>query len=157
MGLGPSAIKLNLDLWQRGFLKTTKSVIEMGSQEMHMTLPLFEELVRAAGVPGYKKENFTALAHWPAFPRCPARPFYELLVIDKYNCVDMNKMHGAIPLDLNFPLDDKSLYGKFDLVTDYGTNEHVFNTAEAYRTVHRLCKENGLIIVMQAVFRGNGY
>jgi len=41
-----------------------------------------------------------------------------MLGIKKYSCVDLDKLYGAIPLDLNHPLKDKSLYGKYDLVTD---------------------------------------
>jgi len=63
----------------------------------------------------------------------------------------------AIPHDLNLPFEDSRLYGTFDLVTDHGTCEHVFNMVEAYRTMHRLLKKQGLMIIMQAVYKGNGY
>jgi hypothetical protein len=42
-------------------------------------------------------------------------------------------------------------------VTDHGTTEHVFNIAETYRTMHRLCKPGGIIVIMQALYGGNGY
>ena len=157
MGLGPAAVKLNLELWQRGFFKNIKSVVDMGSQELHLTLADFEELVCVAGVPNYKKENFTNLVDWNRLPRCSSKPFYEMLGVEKYSCIDLGEGHGAIPLDLNMPLEDYSLYGQYDLVTDYGNNEHIFNTAEAYRTMHRLLKQQGLMVVIQVVYQGNGY
>ena len=157
MGLGPAAIKLNLELWQRGFFKNIKSAIDMGAQEVHLPLVDFEQLVRAAGVSNYKKENFAILTDWKRLPRCSAKPFYEMLGVEHYSCIDLGGEHGAIPFDLNLPLEDASLYGKYDLVTDYGNNEHIFNIAEAYRTMHRLCKQQGLMIVMQGVFFVNGY
>ena len=157
MGLGPSAVKLKLELWQRGYFKNIKSVAEIGSQEVHMQTSDFDQLVKSVGISNYQKDKFVNLANWPNHPRCPARNFYEMLGIEKYICVDINGDHGAIKLDLNYPLEDKSFYNQFDLVTDHGCNEHVFNVSEAYRTLHRLCKPGGLIIISQSVWGGNGY
>jgi SAM-dependent methyltransferase len=157
MGLSPGAIKLYLDLWQRGFFREVSSVCDMGSQELHLDLPRFQGLVEGVGVPGYLPRAFAALGNWPGSPRCPARPFYELLGVTNYACVDLTGQYGAIRLDLNLPLVDRTLHDRFDLVTDHGTNEHAFNAAEAYRTMHRLCKPGGTMIIFQAVIRGNGY
>ena len=157
MGLGMAAVKLNLDLWRQGLFKNVDSVIEMGSQELHLKLSDFEELVRMAGVSHYRREDFLALNNWPGVPRCPSRHFYALLGIKNYSCVDLNKVYGAIPLDFNRPLEDKSLYDKYDMVTDHGANEHAFNVAEAYRTMHRLCKPGGILTIFQVLYGGNGY
>jgi len=64
---------------------------------------------------------------------------------------------GAIAHDLNTPFSDPAHLGKYDLVTDHGSCEHAFNIAEAYRTLHRLCKVDGLILAIQQVYGGNGY
>jgi hypothetical protein len=50
-----------------------------------------------------------------------------------------------------------SFYSQFDVVTDHGACEHAFNIGEAYRTMHRLCKPGGLIIIAQNIWGGNGY
>ena len=158
MGIGPGTVKLYLDCWQRGLFREVQSVAELGSQELMMTPATFEGLLRASGIPGYRPEDFPHLANWPGHPRCSAKPFYALLGITRYACVDLNGQHGAIPLDLNCPLEDRSLYGRFDLVTDYGCAEHAFNIAEGYRTMHRLCRPGGLLIITQNVYGGgNGY
>lgn len=157
MGLGSAAVKLYLELWQRGFFKNIKSAIDIGSQELHLTKENFEELVRLSGILGYKEEKFRDLAHWPGYPRVSAKVFYEMLGIQNYASLDLNGDYGAIKHDLNFPLDDHSLYGRYDLVTDHGANEHAFNIAEAYRTLHRLCSLEGFIVIAQSVYKGNGY
>jgi len=157
MGLGSGAMKAYLELWQRGFFKEKKSIAEMGSQEIHLKKDYFENLLARAGLSNYKKENFRNLELYPGFPRVSAKAFYETLGIDSYTCVDVNGDHQAIKIDLNIPLEDRSLYGKFDIVTDHGTNEHVFNVAEAYRTLHRLCRNGGIISIIQSVYKGNGY
>lgn len=146
-----------LELWQRNLLTNSNTVIEMGSQELHLSAARFDFLVRAAGIPEYDRKAFADLVHWPGEPRVSARNFYQLLGIKDYHCIDLNQVYGAIPHDLNQPLDDSSMHAQFDLVTDHGTNEHVFNIAETYRTMHRLCKPGGLMVVMQCMYGGNGY
>ena len=37
MGLGTGAVKLMLELNERGLLKDVSSVVEIGSQELHLT------------------------------------------------------------------------------------------------------------------------
>ena len=158
MGLGTGAVKLMLELNQRGLLKDVQSVVDIGSQELHLTLEEFEELVEVAGIQNYQGERFANLKYWPAqSPRCPARLLYELLGASQYNCLDLNGELGSIPHDMNLSFDNELYYAKYDLVSDYGCNEHIFNVAEAYRTMHRLCKPNGILVNMQGVWRGNGY
>ena len=77
MGLGTSAIKLNLELWQRGMFKGIKSVLDLGAQDLHVTAADFEGLIRTAGVHNYKREKFTHLGNWPRQPRCSSKPFYN--------------------------------------------------------------------------------
>ena len=157
MGLGPAAVKLYLELWQRGLFEKIDSVVDVGSQELHLKQSEFEKLVQEAGIPGIDQSEFPDIEKWPAHPRCSAKAFYRLLGVDEYSCIDLNAELGAIPLDLNDPLEDESLYGQFDLVTDHGCNEHAFNIAEAYRSMHRLCRNQGLMISCQGVWNTNGY
>ena len=158
MAISSGGVKLYLELWQRGLFKQIGSVVELGSIDLGLSLNEFEKLVRAAGISAYERERFGDLANWPGRPRCSSRAFYELLGVEKYDCIDLSEEHGAIALDLNLPLDKKSLWGQYDLVTDFGCAEHAFNIAEAYRTMHRLCKPSGFIIAVQNVYGGgNGY
>ena len=157
MGLGLAAIQNTLELWQQGFFQRINSVAEIGSQEIHTTAADFQTLVEQACVPNYEDFEFPGLENWPAKPRCSARYFYRMLGATEYDCIDLNEEHGAIKHDLNYPLEEVSLYGKYDLVTDHGSCEHVFNIAEAYRTMHRLCKVGGLIVISQSLWGGNGY
>ena len=157
MGLGPAAVQLTLELWQRGLFTNIKSVVDIGSQEIHVELDRFENLVKAAGISNYRRANFPGIENYPAQPRSPARPLYQMLGAENYACIDLNKELGAIAHDLNTPFFDPAHLGKYDLVTDHGSCEHAFNIAECYRTLHRLCKIKGLILAIQQVYGGNGY
>ncbi len=156
MGMSVSAIKLYLELHQRGLLDGYRSVIEMGSQELHLKQADFEQLLLMSGISGYQGNDFAPWA-WPSMPRCSSKPFFKLLGFSDYASIDLNQEHGSVGLDLNYPLEDRSLFCKYDLVTDHGCNEHAFNIAEAYRTMHRLCRSGGLIVIDQGVWHGNGY
>ena len=77
--------------------------------------------------------------------------------LEEYTSIDLNEELGAFSHDFNSPLENEELISQFDLVTDHGANEHAFNIAETYRTVHRLCKPCGLIVIVQQLWGGNGY
>ena len=159
MGLGTGAVRLLLELHLRGILVGLESVAEIGAQDMYMNLQDLLRLTSAAGL-SIDEAPFALLAQHVrggSTPTCSARHFYELFGINTYVCFDVVDHHSAIQADLNYPLKDESLYGQFDMVTDHGSAEHVFNIAEVYRTMHRLCRPGGLIVVTQAVAQGNGF
>lgn len=155
MGMCYSPILLQLELWKKGLYKEVNSVIDMGAQELHVNYESFKNLMAAYSLP--VNSEFDNLQNYPGWPRLSAKAFYSALGIKDYVCVDLGSDHGAIKVDLNYPLEDKALFNKFDLVTDFGNNEHPFNVCEAYRTMHRLCKPGGLMIIDQALFGGNGF
>jgi SAM-dependent methyltransferase len=157
MGLGIAAIQNTLELWKTGLFSDVKKVIEMGSQEIHMKALDFEEMVHMFGVDGYNKENFKYIDNWPSQPRESAIHFYEMLGVEEYYSIDLNQQLNAIAHDYNLPFEDDSLIGKFDLVTDHGACEHAFNVTEAYRTMHKLLKSGGYMIIAQSLWGGNGY
>ena len=89
--------------------------------------------------------------------RVPSKEFWKLLGIETIDSLDLDPKYGAFGVDLNFPLADEELKGRYDLVTDFGNNEHPFNVAEAYRTMHRLCGVDGYLWIEQNVYNGNGF
>jgi len=59
--------------------------------------------------------------------------------------IDLNGEDGAIKADLDKPI-SKSLMRKFDLVTNYGTLEHVNNQFQGFKNVHDLSRKGGVMI-----------
>lgn len=81
-------------------------------------------------------------------PHYPARELYQALGCGVYFSVDGNG-RGTTLFDLN--MKGGRLYrilGKqtFDLVTDFGTGEHVFDQGQFFRTVHLLTKVGGFMV-----------
>ena len=58
--------------------------------------------------------------------------------------IDLNALRGSIPYDLSKPLPPE-LYGKFDVVTNFGTSEHVSDQYRVLWNIHQLCRVGGLM------------
>ena len=73
-----------------------------------------------------------------------ARIFWDVFLQPaSMTAIDFHGTAEALKLDLNGPVD---LGRRFDLVMNLGTIEHVFNVAEAVRTVHEHCRPGGLML-----------
>jgi hypothetical protein len=102
-----------------------KSVIELGAQQM------------------YNQSNL---------PAPYADEFYKSLGFEEYSCIDLSKENNAIEIDLSKALETP--IGHYDLVTDFGTSEHVGSNGafdikayyNCWKIKHDLCKNGGLII-----------
>ena len=75
-------------------------------------------------------------------PHRLAKDWYSELGCGRYVSIDANG-RGDVTFDLNRKWGAKVT--QFDLVTDFGTGEHIFNQAELWRTIHRLTKPGGFI------------
>jgi hypothetical protein len=77
--------------------------------------------------------------------RLAATWYREELHCGTYVSIDGNG-RGTHRWDLNRPLPMGILsLGRFDLVTDFGTGEHIFDQAQVWRTLHDLCVVGGYI------------
>ncbi len=157
MGIGISSIQNLLELYDLGYLKEANSILEIGSQEVHVNYKDLIHISKIAGISENEIENIPNVKNWPFSPRGSSRFFYEILGIKEYTSIDINGEYNSIPHDLNEPFNDKSKFNKYDIVTDYGSCEHVFNVGECYKTLHNLLKPGGLMIIDQALLKGNGY
>lgn len=121
MGIGPepAALLRSLKL-PAGF-----TVCELGSQIFHQ---------------GRRSINGKANPEWWWKP---ARELYESMGCGRYESIDANGK-ATLLHDLNQPLDPWP--GEFDLVTDFGTGEHIWDVAQVWRTMHDLTKPGGLIV-----------
>lgn len=173
MGLGLCGVRLNLELHARGLYQGFTSLMDLGAQDLLLTKPQLMNAFMAAGIP-FDPNEFSRLDDLPA-KRMGAEAFYRTIGFKRYACMDIGgglsgiEPHlrpilakggmrwNALKQDLNHPLAHPDLLGSFDVVTDYGNNEHVFDVTQAYRTQHDLCRPGGLTLIQQQVFDGNGY
>jgi hypothetical protein len=79
-------------------------------------------------------------------PHRLASKFYKELGCKRYESIDGNG-RGTFTYDLNIKWEQKGQrWAPFDLVTDFGTGEHIFNQAQVWRTLHVLTKPKGYIV-----------
>lgn len=69
-----------------------------------------------------------------------AKDWYLGMGCGRYVSIDGNG-RGTMTADLNQPI----ALEPFDLVTDFGTGEHIFDQAQVWRTMHDLTKPGGFI------------
>ena len=123
MGIGPTALRLYETLskeWKPG-----QTVLELGAQD-------FKPDTYDGPMPTMGGQ----------FRWLTARKFYALFGMT-YESIDLNGQQGAMKLDLNAVSD---IGRQFDLVTNHGTTEHVFNQACAFRLIHNATRPGGMIV-----------
>lgn len=60
--------------------------------------------------------------------------------------IDLNGQGGALALDLQEPIDVVEIGGPFELVTNWGTTEHVWRQEPCWRNVHNLVAPGGYLV-----------
>lgn len=80
--------------------------------------------------------------HFPS-----TKAFYESLGFVRYVAIDINEAMDAVAMDLNQNLfEHYNFTEQFDLVTNNGTGEHLFDQKTVFENIHNLCKVGGLML-----------
>jgi hypothetical protein len=149
MGIGPKNLIRIQDLCDKGALPPNAAILELGAQEIycagheHFVADFSRHFVdkKAAGwnakalsqdeVSALAKQGFSA----PLFRACGFN----------YRALDIFDGDSVTLFDLNIQITPPELIGQFDLITNFGTTEHLINQYLAMRTLHELTKLGGVI------------
>jgi hypothetical protein len=142
MAIGAIHLAWMRRLAERDCFQDLHSVIDLGPQDIQLDRPVLERAVR----PFATREKIDRLldqiyAGGGQAGRDAQAPFYGLFGLGPYASIDAVDERATYRLDLSKPA--KSL-PEFDVVTNFGTTEHVFNIGEAFRTIHNLTKPGGV-------------
>ncbi len=123
-------------------LEGCRNGVMLGRQAMHLRRPGWrEELVRRLNAMGHAvgpEDIFQPVGFCERFLSAIGFPPME--------SADFTPMEGAEHVfDLGEPL-PPDLGGRFDLVYDGGTTEHVFDIAQAFRNVDAMLRDGGVFI-----------
>jgi len=156
MGIGSDTIEVLIRLREEGYLADRVSVVEIGAQQLANTFleardrishvgSLFG-IVRPCPLPRAIPTHIVhgELEHLGESAPL-ARDFWTWLGFD-YASVDIDGSPGSIPLDLNYDSAPDPTLGKYQLVTNFGTTEHVANQLNAFKIIHDLAALNGVMI-----------
>jgi SAM-dependent methyltransferase len=156
LGIGSDAIEILIKLRASGHLHPRGAVMEIGAQQLSNEFLIRQEkLTRLGSVFGTEKPlalpqpKSSHVVHGDLMhldqdaPR--ARDFWRWLGFD-YAAIDIDGSPGSIPLDLNYDRAPLHARQKFDLVTNFGTTEHVANQLNAFKLIHDLTKPGGVMM-----------
>lgn len=156
-------IDLILKFYNKDIFKNKLSVMDMGDQDLGGDFQELKDKFEKQNI-YFNEKNFSQSKNFPKRPRASSSVFWKQLGFKTTHRLDLFKLDRdkndpgkCFVFDLNNPLLDASLINKYDLVTDFGNNEHPFNIAETYNTMHKLCKKEGLMIICQGFLNGNGF
>lgn len=94
------------------------------------------------------KNEFMGRQYTPHVSAETGKEYYRSRGLE-HTSIDLNGEDGALALDLSQPLPADIPRGKYDVITNAGTTEHIEPLASQYdcfKTIHDLTKLNGLMI-----------
>ena len=149
-------LTLAVELFNNKTFSHVNNIMDMGNKSIRASYDDLNYLFEQGNI-NFNEKKFSFLKKFPRGNRKSMKIFWEALGVNNYNCIDLNGKDNSIKFDLNNPYNDKKHLNKYDLVTDIGNNEHVFNVGEAYKTMYNLCNVNGYMWIFQSVYNGNGF
>ena len=130
-------------------LSAHRSVVELGNQTFNASdAALDAVLVRAEGHAGIELERLRALCGRVKEKRgVTTADYYRCLGFGRYDAIDINDTYGSLVMDLNQDLSVAYDFNtSYDLVTNNGTGEHIFDQATVLRNMHNLTNVNGIMV-----------
>lgn len=156
MALGDTEIESLIALRTAGLLPRRSRVMEIGAQQLaNNFLAATERLARLGQLFGIDltlslatplpSQNVHGQAEHLNAAAPMARDFWLWLGFD-YASIDIDGSPGSIPLDLNYDDAPAEAIGCYDLVTNFGTTEHIANQLNAFKVIHELTAPGGVML-----------
>ena len=156
MGIGSDLIVDLSFLRSAGELEGKNRMIEIGAQQLSNSFLSATDALRDLYVRFGKERSGDdveilqqEIQHGVLEHQGADAPFARQFWMDlgfEYASIDIDGSPGSIPLDLNVDSIPRSHRGQYDLVTNFGTTEHVCNQLNAFKVVHDLTKLGGLML-----------
>ena len=150
--MGASTLPLLMTLKRRGYIPNGSAVIEIGAQQLD------ESFIGATNDIAATGRFFGITSPPPSFawtgPRSDtnllagaplARAFWTWLGLN-YASIDIDGSPGSIALDLNYDEVPAELVGRYDIVTNFGTTEHVANQLQSFKIIHDLAAAGAIML-----------
>lgn len=142
MGLGPPILALYTQLKRLGVFDNVSAVMELGAQNVWCPRPhIVYELFRAFDKAAPDAAMVQRFAEWKG----SARELHAALGLG-YACIDLDPSFNSLPLDLNFDETPAEHVGRYDLVTNHGTSEHIMNQYNVFKMMHDLTRPGGFML-----------
>jgi len=128
-------------LHQRGLFAGKRSILEIGPQDIMAAPAVVGNFIASVEPQAASPHEIAA-----GFPNDGAQAtlrFWAALGLTDYSAIDLGDSRANYRLDLNEPF---SLGRQFDVITNFGTLEHVINVANVLKGTHDHLADGGLVL-----------
>jgi hypothetical protein len=149
MGMGSVDLAIVNRLRYENHLPLNGAVIEIGAQQLsNEFLASIDRHKEAFAL--FQSQKPIALPSPTESDLLPADAPYSRALWEslgyRYASIDIDGSPDVIPLDLNYDRVPLRHRRKYDLVTNFGTTEHVANQLNAFKIIHDLAKVGGIML-----------
>ena len=141
MAIGPIHLAWLKRLAERGCFIDKTRVIDLGPQDIQVSHAILEAVARKLLPTNEATAVLDKIFDGSATRRTAQLDFYSLFGLCEYASLDADDDRATYKIDLNQRVTGLP---QFDVVTNFGTTEHVFNIGEAFRTIHELTAPGGV-------------
>ena len=132
MAIGSMHIEWLSTLALQSKIPPNAAVFDLGSQDLWTEREPLRRVARRHLSPDACETAIHEIFGDEAKPGSDAqRAFYSIFGAQTYRSLDLTDPRADYAYDLSYPLPD---IGKYDVVTNFGTTEHVFNIGQSSRT-----------------------
>jgi hypothetical protein len=145
MAIGSMHIEWLSALALKSKVPQSAAVLDLGPQDLWIEREPLRRVARRHLSPQVCNETIDAIFGSDPKPKADAQlAFYSIFGGGSYRSLDLTDPRADFSFDLNFPMPDS--VGKYDVVTNFGTTEHVFNIGQSFENIHNLLKIGGLVL-----------
>ena len=141
MAIGSLHIEWLSRLVDRDILRPGAAVLDLGPQDIQVSREYLTAVARRRQADDRVTSLIDRIFDGTNVRADAQAPFYEIFGAGSYCSVDGFDPRATYLADLNIAVPD---IGQFDVVTNFGTVEHVFNIGEAFGSIHRLLRTGGV-------------
>ena len=146
MGVSSVTLSWFSRVQEKGGFQNKTNVLEMGPQDVLMThegyMLWLRKYYTAEQALAFEEHvlSLTLALRYNVY----AREAYAAMGLKEYFSLDSHDIRSDWRVDLNYPV--TTIPRKFDVITNIGTAEHVFNVAQVFVTCHELLEPNGVAL-----------
>lgn len=145
MGVSTKTLYRLLHIKELGYVPAGAKILEFGAQNIRcvgdedIVSSFIDSFHCLSTPPRYNKKTINRL--------CDQGTMAELMELCgyEYTALDIFESPSTILFDLNNDDVPKELEGYFDLITNFGTTEHILNQHKAFESLHKFAKIGGVI------------
>lgn len=145
MAIGSMHIEWLSALALKSKIPQNAAVLDLGPQDLWIEREPLRRVAKRHLPSKVCNETIDAIFGDGSRPKADAQSaFYSIFGGGSYRSTDLTDPRADYAFDLNFPAPEN--VGKYDVVTNFGTTEHVFNIGHAFENIHNLLKAGGVVL-----------